>query len=256
MRTLLIDSDILAYRESAAGEVRVDWDGDGNIDQTPENFESVKERVDRKIADLVRTLKAGRAIVCLSCERVDNWRKDYYPAYKENRAGAVKPLHLMAAKEYMAREYETYQRPRLEADDVMGILSTHPKLVKGERIIVSEDKDMRTIPGWLFNPDKDRKPVLIGEEAAAHWHMTQALTGDKTDGYPGCPGIGPTKADRILSDAVLHVYEQLWPLVVRTYVIRGRTEEDALVQARISRICQHTDYDYKTKTVIPWTPPT
>lgn len=255
MKTLLIDSDILAYKEASAGEVRVDWDGDGNIDQTPEDFENVKARVDRKIADLVRTLKSDRVIVCLSCDRVDNWRKDFYPAYKENRAGSVKPLHLMAAKQYMAREYETYQRPRLEADDVMGILSTHPTLVKGERVIVSEDKDMRTIPGWLFNPDKDTKPVLIGEESAAHWHMTQALTGDRTDGYPGCPGIGPTKAEKILWPAMGGGYAAYWPCVLATYLSRKQTEEQALVQARISRICQHTDYDYKTKEVIPWSPP-
>lgn len=287
MRTLLLDSDILAYKESSAGEVRVDWDGDGNIDQTPEDFENVKARVDRKIADLVRTLKADRVIVCLSCDRVDNWRKDFYPAYKENRAGSVKPLHLMAAKEYMAREYETYQRPRLEADDVMGILSTHPTLVKGERIIVSEDKDMRTIPGWLFNPDKDKRPVFVDTADAALWHMTQALTGDRTDGYPGCPGIGPTKVAKLFVN-VFPSYEELWPVVVETYrrVYEKRTryataqntrsvrdgfemggyelrgpvtlEEAtsyALVQARISRICQYTDYDYASKTVIPWTPP-
>lgn len=253
-RTLLIDSDILAYKEASAGEVRVDWDGDGNVDQTPEDFENVKDRVDRKIADLVRTLKAGRVIVCLSCDRADNWRKDFYPAYKENRAGAVKPLHLAAAKEYMAREYETYKRPRLEADDVMGILSTHPKLVKGEKVIVSEDKDMRTIPGWLFNPDKDKRPALVGAREAAVWHMTQTLTGDRTDGYPGCPGVGPKKAERLFA-AVDWEYPLLWPLVLATYLSRKQTEEQALVQARIARICQHTDYDYTNKTVIPWSPP-
>lgn len=254
MRTLLIDSDILAYKESSAGEVRVDWDGDGNVDQTPEDFEAVKERVDRKIADFVRILKADRVIVCLSCERADNWRKDFYPAYKENRAGAVKPLHLMAAKEYMAREYETYLRPRLEADDVMGILSTHPKLVKGEKVIVSEDKDMRTIPGLLFNPDKDRRPATISPAYAAWWHMMQTLMGDRTDGYPGCPGIGPTKADRILVE-LASTYEDMWPVVLATYLSRKQTVEQALVQARIARICQYTDYDYKRKEVIPWQPP-
>jgi 5'-3' exonuclease len=250
--TLLLDSDILAYRESSAGEVKVDWDGDGDIDQIPEDFERVCEKVDATIAGLIRKLNAGRVIVCLSCDRADNWRKDFYPAYKENRAGAIKPLHLVAAKQYMAREYETYQRPRLEADDVMGILSTHPKLVPGKRIIVSEDKDMKTVPGWLFNPDKHQLPVLVTPGEGAHFHMMQTLMGDQTDGYPGCPGIGPKKAEAALLG--FESYREMWPAVVAVFESRSLDEAAALVQARIARICQHTDFDYQSKTVIPWSP--
>lgn len=254
MTTLLLDADILAFNVSAAGEVRVDWDGDGEITQMPEDVERIYEKIDQAISQLIFKLRAGRLIVCLSCDRADNWRKDYFPAYKENRAGSIKPVHLMAAKDYMAREYETYQRPRLEADDVMGVLSTNPTLVKGKAIIVSQDKDMKTIPGWLFNPDKDPIPRIVSVEEAARFHMMQTLMGDPTDGYPGCPGIGPKKAERALEG--LSTYEEMWPVVVATYASKGLTEEDALVQARVSRICQSTDYDFTTKSVIPWSPPT
>jgi len=251
--TLLLDSDILAYRESAVGELRVDWDGDGDVTQIPEDIAEVQNRIDDAILALVKKLNASHVIVCLSCDRASNWRKDFYPAYKENRSGALKPLHLAAAKQYMAREYETYERPRLEADDVMGVLSTHPYLVKGRRIIVSEDKDMKTIPGWLFNPDKDEIPRMVDTVEADRFHMFQTLTGDPSDGYPGCPGIGPKKAEKLLLDRL--TYSEMWPVVVSAYEAKGLTEADALVQARISRICRFTDFDYQTKNVIPWEPP-
>ena len=94
-------------------------------------------------------------------------------------------------KEFYSKHYEVYLRPRLEADDCMGILSTHKTLVPGERIIVSNDKDMQTIPGLLFNPAKDKKPRRISELEADRFFMYQTLVGDTTDGYPGCYGIGP-----------------------------------------------------------------
>mgnify|MGYP003859969237 CR=1 FL=1 len=47
-------------------------------------------------------------------------------------------------------EYQAVIYPNLEADDVMGILATKPS--KGERkIICSIDKDLRQIPGHLYN---------------------------------------------------------------------------------------------------------
>jgi hypothetical protein len=39
----------------------------------------------------------------------------------------------------------------------------------------------------------------ITEAQADRFHMIQTLTGDVTDGYPGCPGIGPVKAEQILN---------------------------------------------------------
>jgi DNA polymerase-1 len=109
---------------------------------------------------------------------------------------------LMWAKEYLAQEYPSFIRPRLEADDCMGILATNSKLLgssyEGDQIIMcSEDKDMRTIPGFLYNPNQPQLGVIsISEEDANRFHMWQTLTGDQTDGYPGCPGIGP-KSDYV-----------------------------------------------------------
>lgn len=262
--TLLLDSDIIAYKFASAAQKNFDWDGDGDVVSVVEEIEEVTPQVVEYIDDLVVELKATNVIVCLSCPSLENFRYGVLPSYKHNRKDVIKPELLGAIKDWMRTRYQTYERPTLEADDIMGILSTHPKLFPGKKIIVSEDKDMKTIPGWLFNPRKDSKPRLISEDEADYWHLYQTLIGDTTDGYKGCPGIGPVKAEKILQPDS-HPEHQCfrWKYVVQAYEAAvdkktkeplGLTEADALVQARVARICRHTDYDFKKKEVILWTP--
>lgn len=255
--TLLIDSDIVAYKFASANQKNFDWDGDGDIVSHVEELEDVLPDVDQYLADITKQLHADRFIVCLSCDSADNWRKGILPSYKENRSGTVKPQLLAPIKQAMRERYDCYERPHLEADDIMGILSTHPKLVAGKKIIVSEDKDMKTIPGWLFNPAKDHKPRYVIPQEAEWWHLYQTLVGDTTDGYKGCPKVGPVGATKLLGtleDRNYSTVQEIWPAVVAAFEQKGLTEEDALVQARVARICHYTDYNFKTKEVIPWTP--
>lgn len=246
--TLLLDSDIIAYKFAAAAEERVDWDGDGDYTYTIEPLEDIAPKVVEYIGSLVSKLKATRVIVCLSCPTCENFRLRIFPEYKQNRVGVRKPALLSPLKQFMRDNYECYERPGLEADDIMGILSTHPKLMPGKKIIVSEDKDMQTIPGWLFNPAKDIKPRYITEAEADRYHFYQTLIGDATDNYKGASQIGPVKAEKILDD------DPTWYAVLWAFLCRGHTKEEALVQARVSRICRSSDYNFNNKEVVLWTP--
>ena len=69
------------------------------------------------------------------------------------------------------------------------------------------------------------------------------------DNYPGCPGIGPVRAKRILADA-----DDPWAAVVQAYEKKGLGEEDALLQARLARILQEDTWDQENKEPILWTP--
>lgn len=246
--TLLIDADIIAYQFAAKAQRTYEFG------VAVDDLAEVTPKLDEWLADIKARLKADALIICLSSPSSEGWRKDILPSYKENRVDVVKPELLGALKDYLESSYPSYRKPRLEADDVMGILSTHPTLIKGKKIIVSEDKDMKTIPGWLFNPAKDTKPRKVSETEADYWHMYQTLVGDSTDGYKGCPSVGPVKATKTLlwaeNDRV-----PVWPLIVELFESRGLTEADALVQAQVARICRYTDYDFKLKKVIPWKPP-
>lgn len=248
--TLLLDADVPAYKFASSNQDTFDW-GDSVSLMTDED--RAKDQIRGYIDDLMEDLKADHMIVCLS-DDFSNFRKGVLPTYKGNRKKEGRPELLYPLKEWMFETYESRRREHLEGDDVLGILSTHPKLIKGKKIIVSIDKDLQTIPGWLFNPDKDKRPRLIPEIEADRFWMYQTLIGDTTDHYKGCPFVGPVKAERALADC--DTLEEMWEAVVAEFEKKKLTAEDALVQARVARILRWTDYDFKKREVKLWEPPT
>lgn len=250
--TLLLDADIIAFKVASVSQSSYQFPGCEPSIEVDDWEAEVVPRIHDQVSKLTAQLGTDKLIVCLSCPTAENWRLKVLPTYKGNRDYSKRPVLLQKVKDYLEANWPSYRRPTLEADDIMGILSTHPTLVPGKKIIVSEDKDMKTIPGWLFNPAKDRKPKLIDEQEADYWHLYQTLVGDATDGYTGCLGIGPKRAEAWLSAPEPGCS---WVAVVSAYESRGLTEEDALVQARVARICRASDYDFKNKEVIPWNPP-
>lgn len=253
-RTLLIDADIFAYQASAGTERVYYFDGHGSepcvdVEDTPETaVKLARERIEK----VANKLKATRIIVCLTDPH--NFRKDVWPEYKANRKATRKPTYLHEVKDGLAEHYETYQRPGLEADDCMGVLSSHKTLIPGERIIVSEDKDLKTIPGLLFNPAKDKVPHRITKVAADRYFLQQVITGDPTDGYPGCPGVGP-KSRFVIELNLRTTLSSMWQCVLDAYASKGLTAADAVLQARMARILRATDWDFKLKAPRLWSPP-
>ena len=124
----------------------------------------------------------------------------------------------------------------------MGIYAT--KLTGN--IIVSPDKDMRQIPGKLYNLEDT---TTITPEEGAKWHLIQTLAGDQTDGYSGVPGIGVKRAQTLFEKEGYS-----WATVVKAFESKGLTEEDALLNARLAKILTHEDYDAKRQEPKLWTP--
>jgi len=246
-RVLLIDADVIAYNACAAVQQEVEYEP--GYYTWSSSFEEVRDTFDALLAEITEELGSTEIKLCLT-DSEGNFRKSILPTYKGKRG--KKPLVLKAFKQWLIDEREAVFRPGLEGDDCMGILATMNH--KGEeRIIVSIDKDMKTVPGlWCRWPD--REIVTITPEEAHYWHMTQTLTGDATDGYAGCPTIGPVKAKAILDQVAAPTRTNLWRAVVDCFEKRGLTEDDALVQARVARILQASDYDFQAKTPILWTP--
>lgn len=243
MRTLLIDGDILVVSTCAAAEKEVDW-GDDQWTVTSD-IKSVKATILDAIENMKKDLDAQKAVITLSMG--DTFRHEIYEPYKKGRGR--KPVGTGEVKRWLIEEQDAKLKPGIEADDTMGILSTHPKLIKGEKIIVSADKDMMTIPGLLYR--NGEIITVTEEEADRHW-LTQTLTGDVTDNYPGLKGFGAKKAEKFL-DAIPEG-EDPWPHIVQLYGDHGFDEEFALTQARLARILRWTDYDYKKKEVKLWKP--
>ena len=241
---LLFDADIIAFKAAAAVEHPIKW-GDGLWTLHAYEHEAIEQCLNY-ISNVRRDLIASDHTLYLTGP--DNWRKDILPTYKENRKDTRKPLVLQAVRQWMIEEQGAVLTDNFEADDLLGIeATTHPLTT----IIVSEDKDLQTIPALLYNPAKDTAVRHIGVLEAAYNHMHQTLTGDKTDNYDGLAGCGPVTATKILAPA--KEPEDLWPLVVAAFKKKNLSEEHALVQAQVARICHASDID-KSGKVTPWTP--
>lgn len=238
-RTLLIDGDIVAYRYSSTVEQEVDWGDD--VWSLWSDAKEAKQLILQYLDHLVEATAADDFVFTFSDK--DNFRKTIYPDYKSNRKGKRKPTCYKGVKTWIESEYESIEMPALEGDDVMGILATSGKYE--ETVIVSEDKDMKTIPGLLWRAAEMEN---ISEEYADYYHLYQTLVGDPTDGYKGCKGVGDKRATDILSK------DPTWEAVVKAYEKAGQTEEEALVQARLARILRASDYNTNTKEPILWTP--
>lgn len=272
----LIDGDIFCYEAASSAEEALCW-GDG-LWTLHAWEEPAKAKLEDRIRQLTLSIGAERTIVALSDDH--NWRKDVLPTYKANRAPTRKPMLLPLLKQHIKDTFETFVRPSLEADDVLGILATWPGL-PGRKVIVTIDKDLQTIPGLHYYTNRPEQGVFeVTKDEADRRHLLQSLTGDATDGYTGCPGIGATAAEEFLSEPFitypeeralksgprkgqlvtewkkrpLEANETLWDGIVSLFAKAGLGPEEALTQARVARICRASDYDFTAKEVRLWTP--
>ena len=245
MTVLLIDSDIVAFKHAAKFQTDSEFG-------SWTDFKGACQGMDNWTSDLMDKLKGDEAIMCLTDSA--NFRYDILPSYKGNRKGNERPQMLQDLKDYLADTYSCYLREGLEADDVMGILSTHPYLMAdNDRIIVSEDKDMRTIPSKLYAPHRDHLGIItVTTEQANQFLAYQAIIGDSTDGFLGCPGLG--KGSIYAEECNETDSSDLWDLVLDAYAAKGLREEDALIQIRMACILRYNNYDFKTKAVKLWEP--
>lgn len=252
---LLIDGDILLYTLCSAAEVEINWGDD--IWTLYSDAKEVKGKVKENLENLTDHLDADGYVFCLSDSL--NFRKEIFPNYKGNRRGQRKPVAYKELKDWCLAELGAVVYPKLEADDVMGILATQNP---GEYIICSDDKDLQQIPGAYFKgvkPTVGLKVEQITPADGMYYTFQQALTGDPTDGYPGCPGIGPVNAQKALLGAkwqgdVGKYAQALWNASKGLYAKAGLSEEDALVQLRCARILQVSDWDAEKQEIKLYTP--
>ena len=106
---------------------------------------------------------------------------------------------------------------------------------------------MKTIPALLWN-EEDGQIVKVSEEEATRNWLFQTLTGDATDGYKGCPKVGPVAANKILDD------DCSFDAVVKAYEKAGLSKFEATQQAQVARILRFENYDLETDTLTIWRP--
>lgn len=161
-----------------------------------------------------------------------NFRKDIATIlpYKGNRDPFDKPVLLPDVRDYLVKYWKAEVVEGMEADDAMGIQATTemcdncvtPWKCNGphsnpKRIICSNDKDMKMIPGWHYDWIKDLL-VEVDERTAWFNFFKQMLVGDRTDNIPGLEGVGDKTAEKILAGYTKP--ETMWVGVFRAYFDR------------------------------------
>jgi DNA polymerase-1 len=247
-RTLIIDGDILIYKVACQVEQAIEWAED--LWTLHADFKEARDKLADTITYYELTLLAKRIVIALGSK--DSFRKRLNPLYKSNRKKMRKPVVYQPLREWIQENYKCYIKPTLEGDDIVGILATG-NIIKGEKTVLTSDKDMKTIPGthWFLGDDDY---TVINEEEANYFHMLQTLTGDATDGYKGCPNIGKVTAEKILTPHKNN-YKNMWNAVVDTYKSKGLNSKVALLEARMARILRASDYNFKSQKPILWRPP-
>ena len=244
--TAILDGDIIAYRAAY-------WADAEGVDELPYRIKT----------DLKQWTPAGvdKIMVAMSCPRDKNYRRDFWKPYKQHRDSVKKPDCMDYAIECMYTADDKADSrcvDRLEADDLIGMMVS-----SGRAIGVTVDKDLRQVPGWHWNPDKEESPVLVEEDEADAFFYQQWMSGDSTDNIWGLWRVGPKKADKYLKDVdrddwdktVLDLYEQEdWDKRPEDKIPDLSRRDFALSQARCVRILRYGDYDKKTGVVNLWSP--
>ena len=160
------------------------------------------------------------------CKKYKGNRQDstYYEGKIEDMAYVVK---------YIQSQYPTLIYPTLEADDILSMLQCE------ETFILSNDKDLKQVPGFHFDIYK-QDLIEIKPEEALRTLAIQLLTGDSTDNIPGLPGYGAVKAEKVLKDvkiksciqAVQHEYNKVYGITAGTDAF---VESWNLIKLRLNR---------------------
>lgn len=234
MTTLLIDADYIVYKSCAAAEYDIDWG---------EDVIMVGSKFSEAYANTIRDINRIKSeffdpdVILFFSDSI-NFRKQVDPSYKGHR-NRKKPCGYKRVIYALHDQYRVIRMPELEADDAMGVYATSEE----DCIICSPDKDMKQIPGTLYNMDE---VFTINKQDGWEWFLIQTLAGDQTDGYSGAPGYGVKTSAKFFAEN-----GYTWKSVVKAFKQKGLTEDDALKNARLAKILTSNDYDDRP---ILWTP--
>ena len=237
MKTL-IDADYIVYKSCAAAEEEINWGRD--VITVVSNIQDVRKNVANELDRIKQVFPFAEEMILFFSDSV-NFRKKIMPDYKGHR-NRKKPCGYKRIIRELGEDYQVIKMDTLEADDALGIYAT----ANPGNVICSPDKDMKQIPGQLYDMDQ---VMSVTPEEGEQMHYLQTISGDQTDGYAGVPGMGMKRA-AVWFDK----YGYNWDAVVRAFVEKDLGEREALINARLAKILTVNDYDFEQRQPILWSP--
>lgn len=264
MTILAIDADIVAYRSAFNAEKAVKWDEDlWTLWSSEEEATHFAIATITNIWESFKELTHDPIVTPVLCwSHKNNFRKKIWPEYKMNRKDQRKPLCLRRIRDRLGYVYQyNIEQDGYEADDIIGEFITckdpyaklwdvdEPVNTQNNRAVcVTIDKDLRTVPGLHYI---DNKLVEITENEANLSWMCQTIAGDSVDNIIGVKGLGIKRAEKLLLNRigdkeqwdvppfdVKHMWDDV---VLPTYEKHGYTNQQALLNARLTRIQREGD---------------
>lgn len=248
MSIALIDADSLIYRSGFTFEDKTTWNeielelGTSTVPDTSVTSDILlaKNAIDAIIDNI--KFKTGCDEVELWVSGSDNFRYNVMSDYKHNRTMSRKPLEYDNLYKYLLTKYGAKVAIGYEADDMVVYLkTTHPL----QYVLCAIDKDvLYQTEGNHYNYNKDEF-ISVSKEEAIRFFWFQVLTGDTTDGYSGCKGIGKVKANRILDEVEeesLRLYSGIIDIygdkVLQVYEEAGLNYDDFIATCRVANMHQ------------------
>jgi DNA polymerase-1 len=251
MRTALLDADIICWKACSLAQQKFDLGGEEVIKANEGMMRNIANNMVRRWSEMVN---ADQTVFCVS-DRADggrSFRFDIATYYHENRLKMVRPEGLLQLHWDMVKKYKGVFHPGLEGDDILGILGTSGEFE--DPVIVTEDKDMWSVPCSVFLPTRSKVIRRVPEETANRYWFRQALIGDPADNYKGCTGVGKVRAKTLLAGA--QSVKELWTRTLGAFLRAGHTEAYALEQLRLARILRAEDINDDWTEIKLWHPST
>lgn len=227
----LVDADILRYEIGHSSQWTEENENTGEAMEFVRDWDFCKELFDTKIKTIMTDTEAEDVTLYLTNDGVTHpiwmrWRKTHglepveqkelfryevakTQPYKSSR-GSPRPAHFQNITMHILSEYDWKIGNGLEADDLMAMDQTE------DTIICSRDKDLRQVPGnhysWECGFQRSVGPIQFDKKGYIEekskgkvfgggemFFMYQLLVGDTVDTIPGCRGVGPVKALKVLA---------------------------------------------------------
>lgn len=279
---LVMDGDWLVFQAMSAAEFDESWDDE--IWHRCCDHAKARTILEQSITSYSSRKKAwSKGPIILAFTAETNWRKGILESYKSNRKKTKKPVgyHEFLEELFENPNYICVREDNLEGDDVMGIIGSNPKVFGFKKaVLVSCDKDFKTIPDCDFFWCTHGKVLEQTKASADYWWMYQTLVGDITDGYSGVPQMGkgtateyldaPYKVVKEVTELMsgknkgqlrtvwktcpLESHETVWDGIVSLALKAGMTIEELRAQALCARILRHEDYNWVDKEIYLPTP--
>ncbi len=166
------------------------------------------------------------------------FRHEMYPEYKANREAM--PEDLRSAIPYIkafieAMNIPVVEEPGFEADDVIGTLAHQAEKENYQVFMMTPDKDyaqLVTDKVFVYKPAKGgNEPEIWDPEKVLEKFKVSpdkiidllGLMGDSADNVPGCPGVGPKGAEKLIATygSMEGIYENIEEL-------KGKQKENML----------------------------